>query len=219
MAIVYSNSFNVAVDTNLLTYGAPDWYAVYNATLGRTQVIAASGNVQKTFDFEQSVHGLVHSLIGGINDYEVTATIGRTTDLQMGMVVARCGANNSQNFYRLGCDGADDITLERWIAGVATGLKTTTTTIPTNTTMPVMLRVTGTNPVVLTYSINGVIDTFSDSNAARLTSGPPGIAMQRSGTAQSGVTLDNFSVLDLGHAGVSTFQSVRRVMSWYYNNR
>jgi hypothetical protein len=198
MTIVYSSAFDASVDTNLVSYGAPDWYTLYGSGTTQIKVIAADDNVQVTTTSTQYVHALVHSLIGSINDYEVTARVRRTTGLSTGLVVARCGALNSQTFYRMSADDNDDIHLERWVAAVPTTLKITAASISTNAIMTARLKVTTVgSTVVLDYSLDGVSDSFTDSNAARLLTGPPGAGWVRIVGAQSSVWLDDFSVDNL----------------------
>lgn len=196
MTIVYSSDFTAGADTNLEAFGAPDWYVVYGGG-GRSKVIAANDNVQIILTSELVAHGLTHSLIGSITDYEVAATVRRGTGFDIGGLAARCGAASSQTYYHLNTDSNNDMVLTRYNTATPTILKTTALSLPTGQSMPAVLRVTGTNPVILTYSLDGNEDTYSDSAAGRLTSGPPGLSLFRIATGQSLVWVDDLSVDDL----------------------
>lgn len=204
MTVVYSSAFNAAVDTNLVSYGDPDWYGLYGSPSTQVKVIAANDNVQVTTTSAQYVLALVHSLIGGINDYEASALVRRTTGLSTGLLVARCGALNTQTFYRMSADDNNDIHLERWVAAFPTTLKITPASISINAEMTARLRVTTPIPggdVVLDYSLDGVSDTYTDSHSARLLTGPPGAGWVRITGAQTSVWVDNYSVDNLESDG------------------
>ena len=201
MTIVYSSAFDATVDTNLELYG--NWYRVYNGG-GASKVIAANDNVQGTLNGALNVHAVISSVIGGINDYSITARTRRGTGFETGGLAVRCGVAEGQTFYHLNTDAGDDMVLTRYVAAAPTILQTTALTISSNAIMTIAMRVTGTNPVVLTYSIDGNFATYSDSNAARLVTGTPGISMFRNGSPQANVWLDDFSVdnlLDPGGGG------------------
>ena len=56
--------------------------------------------------------------------------------------------------------------------------------------------------VVIEYSLDGVTDTYTDTNAARLLTGPPGLGMVRlSGSPQANVWVDDYSVDNLVATG------------------
>jgi hypothetical protein len=196
VTIVYSNDFNVTVDTNLNAFGLPDFYIVRQAVANDTKVMAATDRVEfPGFGQVDFGCGLFHSLIGGINDYEVVALVRRATDRDMGMVGARCGiAVASSINYMVGSDANNDLVLYRGNGGGVVAIKTTPASIPTNAEMIVRLRVSGETPVLLEYSIDGISDTHSDSDAGRLQTGPPGIFYGRQTVSVEEVWLDQFRV-------------------------
>ena len=215
MSVIYSTAFNSDLDINLESFG--DWYVVYGGG-GRTKVIAANDNVQIIVTAQLVVHGLLHSLIGDITDYEIAATVVRGTGFDTGGLAARCSGPSLQGYYHLNTDNNDDMVLTRYNSATPTILKTTALSLPAGASMSAVLRVTGTNPVALTYSLDGNEDTYLDSHADRLQTGPPGLSMFRIATGQSLVTVDNYSVDDLGNTpALSVFRGGRRVVSWYYN--
>lgn len=201
MGLIYTSNFDASSDTNLVSYGAPDWYTLYGAGTTQVKVIASADNVQQTNTDLQYVYGLVHSLIGSINDYEAQSSVRRTTGLSTGLIVARCGAENTQTFYRMSADGNNDIHLERWISASPTTLKITPASISTGAVMTARLKVTTPIPggdVVLEYSLDGVTDTYTDTHVDRILTGPPGLGIVRlAGSAQGDVWLTDFSVSNL----------------------
>jgi hypothetical protein len=221
MTVVYSSAFNATVDTNLNAFGGPDWYIVRMVSGEDIKVIAADDNVQLASAAQVNFSaGLVHSLIGGVDDYLIRALVRRATVADMGMLAVRCGGIASSNMYVVGCDSNNDIVLWRHNGGGPVILKVTSASIPENAKMTVTLGVSGTNPVVLTYSVDGVYDTFSDSSGSRHTSGPFGVALTRvSGAAQAAVWVDNIQASDdlsgadfvdlfLGNLGPAMFGSI-----------
>ena len=194
--ITYSSTFTTGSDTNLESFGAPDWYVVYGGG-GRTKVIASTDRVHIINSLELVVHGLTHSLIEGIDDYAIVADCRRATGYDTGKLAARCGSASSQTFYELSTDSNNDMVLTRYNGAVPSILKTTALTITSNAEMEYTLTVTGTNPVELSYSIDGNSDTYSDSHIDRLTSGPPGISIYRNAAVQADVWVDNYVVTEV----------------------
>lgn len=197
MTIVYSATFDAGADTNLNAYGDPDWYIVRVIAASDIKVIAASDRVEFTIDGQVDFGcGLIHTKISSINNYAVTAQIRRRTDQDMGMLAVRCGGAGSSNFYMVGSDANDDLVLYRGNGGGAAVIKTTAASIPTNSVLTTTVSVSGTNPVVLTYSIGEFSDTHSDSDAGRHQSGPPGVFFANLSGSQSDIWVDDFRVSD-----------------------
>lgn len=189
---LYTSDFTTSTNTNLNAFGAPDWYLVRASAASDIQVIASTDNVQLVnigqADFGL---GLVHTLIGSINDYEITATVRRATGQNMGMVGVRCGGLASSDFYMVGSNSNNDLILTRLNSGGSTILQTTAAEIPANSVLQVGIRVRGSNPVVLEYSIGTVSATYNDTSASRHTTGPPGVFVGNLAAPQADVWVDN----------------------------
>ena len=197
MTILYSTTFDSVSDANLNAYGDPDWYIVRVVSVNDIQVIGARDRVEFTIDGQVDFGcGLIHTKISSINNYSATALVRRRTGRDMGMLGVRCGGIASSNFYMIGSDSNDDLVLYRGNGGSATAINTTSASIPENAELTVTVSVSGTNPVVLTYSIGAFSDTYSDSDAGRHQSGPPGVFFANLSGPQIDIWLDDFRVSD-----------------------
>lgn len=190
----YSSAFNASVNTNLASYGAPDWLALNYSVANDIMLVAADDNVQLTSVQINFGVRLVHSLISNADDYTVSATVRRTTARDTGSVAARCSSFG--NFYCTETDSSNDVLLIRYDGGARVVLETTAATIPTDTTMTSSITVSGTGATVtITYSVNGVGNTYADTHANRKTGGAPGFVLSRpGGSTQADVWVDDFVV-------------------------
>lgn len=103
-------------------------------------------------------------------NHSVRAVIGGKGIINCGELTARQATVSSTLYSVLYHQesAADGIRLRRVVGGSVTNLATYASGTGPHT---IELRVTGTNPVLLTLIINGTENHYSDSNAARITSG------------------------------------------------
>lgn len=186
MAVVFSDAFNVASTTPLEEYpsvGSPDYVAIFGGNS-----LSIDPTQDAVYPESQSADFLyrVTDASAPTGDQEVTliTTVQGTGYTQMYVLARASGSNPTGSSYSLQRSGPTTWQLWRMnggVWGVETGggpLTTfTVTAITAPATVVVKLKVTGTNPVVITATINGVQQTpYNDSHANRLTTGTPGIA-------------------------------------------
>ena len=196
MSVIYSSSFPADSNTALLSYGVPDWYSVYPVG-DRLEVTASADNVQMQVGLNFEYVALVDSLNGGVSDYTWSGRIRRGVGVESGVLGVRSGGVTSQSFYRVTPNASHGIVIERYNAGASTSLKTTVGALAEGAEFDAFITVTGTNPVVLTYGIGSVTDSYSDTDAGRLQSGPPGIGVIRQFGEQSDAWVDDVSLSEI----------------------
>lgn len=175
MAVVYSTSFTVASDTPLESFDSSAFTGIFNNTY--LQVNAANDRVvTETLVFD-SVYA-VTAAGSPSGDQEITALVGVRTGYDNGYVCGRCSSGG--NFYMLTRASSTVYELYRYV-GNSTGAPLTSWSITTtdNSSYTVKLRIVGTGATVtITPTVNGTtLTAYNDTNAARLTTGYPGIGI------------------------------------------
>ena len=202
MATVYSTTFTAASDTPLENYGAPDWSATLNGN--NLTVIAATGRVLPDVANSDIIYRLAPAVAPAVNDYTVTirtayAGTGGSGGYPMARVTA---AGDGYDFDQENATGS--YRLWRSNAGTFTQLATIPgPSVPIGPEVDLGVKVEGTNPVVLTFYVNGSqIGTYTDSSAQRISTGVPGIGLFGDGSANNYIT--SFSVDDVAVGVVAT---------------
>jgi len=168
----------VARATVALDSADSDWVKAHGDSGGEMLVMGSTGRLEA---------GPADLMI-----YRYTGTDSPTGD-QLIRANVHTGTSTEEHFQlmvRVGSTGSGYVATWRPVLGVvrlyrvavgvsvsATLLETATATVLVSTTYLMTLKVTGTNPCVLTLSdnVNGELISYDDSNASRATSGYPGL--------------------------------------------
>lgn len=185
MTIVFADAFNVAATTPLEEYpsvGSPDYVAIFGGNS-----LAIDPTQDGVYPESNSADFLYRVIDASAptGDQEVTliATVQGTGYTQVYVLARASGNNPLGSCYSLQRSGPTTWQLWRMNNGVwgaeNSGIPLTSFTVAAinaPATVIVKLKVTGTNPVVVTATINGVEQTpYNDSHSNRLTTGTPGI--------------------------------------------
>lgn len=185
MTIVFSDAFNVAAVTLLEEYpsaGSPDYVAIHGGN--QLSIDPTQDGVYPESNSADFIYRVIDAA-APTGDQEVTLiTRVEGTGYTQTYAAVRCsGVVGSGNCYSIQRSGPTTWQLWRMNGG-SFGLETgglplttfTVAAINAPATVVVQLKATGTNPVVITATINGVAQTpYNDTHANRLASGTAGI--------------------------------------------
>lgn len=138
-------------------------------------------------------------------DQEVHATLTRVGNTTASVMLRMPGTANSGYVFGVGVGYATEVGIWRRVDGTDTLLANVAVSGNTHT---VRCRAVGTNPVVLEmWEGDTLLLSYNDSNAARHTTGKPGVFGRQGGdsTADSG-WVDDYSVFDVAALGVVDFE-------------
>jgi hypothetical protein len=207
MSVVYSTGF-VASATEPLDVWSADWREIAVAGIAPDEGLRVeSASDQLEIPFSGSIgtpRGGTYRLVAGgapTADQEVTADVEIVGASRAGIMLRMPTDDaNSGYFCALQDDGgATYLRIWRRVAGVETQVATATVSGNTGT---LVARATGTNPVALTLTRGSDQVTYSDSDAARLQAGTPGLSGVQEGAATAASAwMDDYSVDNLAAAG------------------
>jgi len=195
-------------DDNPLDVFDSDWVRVYGA--GR--IIVRGGAVNR-------LEG--ESL--AITDYRYTGDGAPTGDqlIRMRIHTGTSAEEHFQPMVRVDASGngylatwrpvSNFVRLFRFVAGGVNSILTTTNvTLSINTTYEVSLKITGTNPCIITASddVNGELISYEDSHASRYTSGYPGILWNAAGNVKGSASPAWVDDIDIENWATGTGVSV-----------
>lgn len=181
MTIVYSADFTVAATTPLEEYpsaGSPDFASIYGAAALSVDPTQDAVYVEGGFGTGDFLYQVINAA-APTGDYEATiigTVVGATfTQVYVGVRMSAAGGGNGYFIQR-----ASATTFDLWklTAGSWGGapVASYSVAVAAGSTVHVKLKVTGTNPVVVTPTINGAVQTaYSDSSGTRHTSGVAGL--------------------------------------------
>jgi hypothetical protein len=205
-------------DDNPLDVVDSDWVRVY----GSGRIIVRGGAVDR---LEGESLNIVHYRYAGD---------GSPTGDQLIRMRVHTGTTTEEHFQpmvRVDASGngylatwrpvSNFVRLFRYVAGGSSSiLETANVTLSTNTTYEVTLKVTGTNPCIVTVSddVNGELISYEDSNASRLTTGYPGIYWNAAGNLKGSASpawADDLDIEDWSTgAGVSVLAANFTQFAW-----
>lgn len=200
MTIVFTDNFTVAADTNINAYpaGSAD-YAYMRGSGGNLYVNAANDRMQVAGTADEYHARIIDAAVPTTGDMEITATVySDASGSQSGELLLRCqsGADTCYIAY-VDVTGANEVQIYRCIAGTPTLIASRDNGLVGSAARTWVFRVEGSGATVtLTLTVAGGTPlVFADTNAARITSGAPGIGGYN-GTANL-VYVDTLSVDDL----------------------
>lgn len=215
---VYTTAFTVGSDQALPTF---------NADFVRE---AGSGTDELTVDqaldrLEARFSGSIHTPLWA--SYRYNGASSPTGDQEVlctnlqsnGSDTAYCGvtlrhATGADTCYFMRVSGTGEMEIVRRVAGVDTVLASGGTIDQATDYTVTAARAVGTGATVdLTFTITGEATvTYADTNAARLTSGQPGVELRQSGSTDANdSTLDNLEIWDLAAAAASLIFDLRPI--------
>lgn len=191
-------AFLVCIGGLSVAYGAVLFNDDFNRTtgLGSNWKITAgnftTNGVQAVSSGAANYAGVAPSL--GTNDYAVESVLIVPAGSLYSGIIARANPSDlSADLYAAQIAGNGKVNLYRRNASVWTLLKSAAAGTVAGAAYTLALKVSGNNPVLLEVSLNGTfLISFSDSSAARLPSGIPGLE-----NYNSGVKYDRFTVSSL----------------------
>lgn len=206
MAVVFTDNFTVASDTGIAAYpsGSAD-YAYMRGSGTNLTVNAANDRLQSPNTADEYHARIIDAAVPTTGDHEITGTVFSDTSGNSGMLLLRC-SSSADSCYAAYCDLTDpaEVRIYRFVSGTATLIASADRGLTGSAARTWVFRATGSGATVsLSLVIGGTTAlTFNDTNAARLTSGAPGVGIYN-GTANA-VYVDDISVDDLVAGGGTT---------------
>jgi hypothetical protein len=205
MAVVFGpDTFTVGANANIDAYPATPDYAYSQGSGSDAQVLATGDHVQILDAAQTILVRLIDGSVSGLTDYELTANCRHSGDYQSGALAVRVASGAATGYLQyLELGQANEHRIIRVVAGAETVIASWDEGLAGAATYVHVMKVTGTGASVdLESRINaGTLRTFSDTNAARLTSGAPGLGGYAD--ASGNALVDDYQVDDLGGGGTS----------------
>lgn len=199
MAVVFTDSFTVAVDTNIDAYpaGSPD-YAYINGSGANITVNAANDRAQLPNNGGSTYCARIIDAAVPTGDQEITGTCYSNTSGNSGGVAVRCATGSNDNYISyIDYPQTNEVRLLRIDAGSEVLVASADRGTSGNSAHTHRLKATGTGATVsLELQIDATaVLTYADTAANRKTSGTPGLCGYNA--VGDTIYVDNLSVDDL----------------------